>query len=348
MPTSGQVGGQSTCGPGILGAASSEREVGVRAFEVTAIGGSEVLELRDVPPPEPAPGALVVAVEAAGVNFRDVYERNGIYPTTPPFRAGVEGAGRVTAVGDGVGGFRIGERVAWSAAQGSYADEVLVPAAAAVRVPDAVPSEIAAAVFLQGLTAHYLACSTYPVAAGETVVVHAAAGGVGLLLTQVVKLRGGRVLATTSDAEKGELARGAGADEVVGYDGFADRVRELTGGAGADAVFDGVGRATFDESLRALRRRGAMVLYGAASGAVPPVDPILLQNRGSLYLTRPSLQHYIADREELEARAGELFSWVADGRVSVRIGARFPLEQAREAQDALEARRTTGKVLLVP
>ena len=181
----------------------------MRAFVVTAIGGSEVLELRDVPAPEPAPGALVVTVEAAGVNFRDIYERNGIYPTTPPFAAGVEGAGRVAAVGDDVVGFRVGERVVWSAAQGSYAEQVLVPAAAAVRVPDAVPSEIAAAVFLQGLTAHYLACSTYPVAAGETVVVHAAAGGVGLLLTQVVKLRGGRVLATTSGGEKAELARGA-------------------------------------------------------------------------------------------------------------------------------------------
>ena len=320
----------------------------MRAFVVTAIGGSEVLELRDVPAPEPAPGALVVTVEAAGVNFRDIYERNGIYPTTPPFAAGVEGAGRVAAVGDGVVGFRVGERVVWSAAQGSYAEQVLVPAAAAVRVPDAVPSEIAAAVFLQGLTAHYLACSTYPVATGETVVVHAAAGGVGLLLTQVVKLRGGRVLATTSGGEKEELARGAGADEVLGYDGFADRVRELTDGAGADAVFDGVGSATFDESLRAVRRRGTMVLYGAASGAVPPVDPILLQNRGSLYLTRPSLQHYTAEREELEARAAELFSWVADGRVTVRIGARYPLENARQAQDDLERRRTTGKILLVP
>jgi NADPH2:quinone reductase len=315
---------------------------------VTAIGGSEVLELRDVAPPEPAPDAVVVGVEAAGVNFRDVYERNGIYPTTPPFAAGVEGAGRVLAVGDGVAAIGVGDRVVWSAAQGSYADQVLVSAAAAVRVPDAVPSDVAAAAFLQGLTAHYLASSTAPVGPDDTVVVHAAAGGVGLLLTQIVKLRGGRVLATTSGGEKAELARGAGADEVLGYDGFADRVRELTGGAGADIVFDGVGRATFDESLRALRPRGTMVLYGAASGAVPPVDPILLQNRGSLYLTRPSLQHYVADREELEGRAADLFGWVADGRVRVRIGARYPLDEARRAQDDLEARRTTGKVLLVP
>jgi NADPH2:quinone reductase len=322
--------------------------VDVRAWVVTAIGGSEVLELQDVAPPEQEPDALVVAVEAAGVNFRDVYERNGIYPTTPPFRAGVEGAGRVVAVGEGVSAFGVGDRVAWSAAQGSYADQVLVPAAAAVRVPDAVPGEVAAAAFLQGLTAHYLASSTAPVGPDDTVVVHAAAGGVGLLLTQIVKLRGGRVLATTSGGEKADLAREAGADEVLGYDGFADRVGELTGGAGADVVFDGVGRATFDESLRALRRRGTMVLYGAASGAVPPVDPILLQNRGSLYLTRPSLQHYVADREELEGRAAELFGWVADGRVHVRIGARHPLEDARRAQDELEARRTTGKVLLVP
>jgi NADPH2:quinone reductase len=320
----------------------------MRAFVVTAIGTSEVLELQDVPAPEPAPGHLVVTLEAAGVNFRDVYERNGTYPTTPPFRAGVEGAGVVDAIGPGVPGFAVGDRVVWSAAQGSYAEQVLVPAAAAVTVPGAVTGEVAAAVFLQGLTAHYLATSTFPVAAGDTVVVHAAAGGVGLLLTQVVKLRGGRVLATTSGGEKAELARAAGADEVLGYEGFADRVRELTGGDGAAAVFDGVGRATFDESLRALRRRGTMVLYGAASGAVPPVEPIRLQNHGSLYLTRPSLQHFVADRQELEWRAGELFGWVADGRLEVRIGARYPLAEAGRAQDDLEGRRTTGKVLLVP
>lgn len=320
----------------------------MQAFTVTAIGGSDVLELRDVPEPEAGPGMLVVALEAAGVNFRDVYERNGTYPTVPPFGAGAEGAGIVAAVGEGVTGFAAGDRVVWSAAQGSYAERVVVPAAVAVRVPDGLSGELAAAVFLQGLTAHYLAVSTYPVRPDDVAVVHAGAGGVGLLLTQLVKLRGGRVLATTSSDEKAALARGAGADEVLAYEGFADRVRELTDGAGAHVVFDGVGRATFDESLAALRRRGTMVLYGAASGPVPPVDPIRLQNLGSLYLTRPSLQHFVADRAELEARAADVFRWVLAGQLDVRIGARYPLAEARQAQDDLVARRTTGKVLLLP
>ncbi len=320
----------------------------MRGFVVTAIGGSDVLELQDLPEPEVRPGALVVEVEAAGVNFRDVYERNGTYPTVPPFTAGAEGAGTVTAVGAGVTGFRAGDRVVWSAAQGSYAERVQVPASAAVPVPDGVSSETAAAVFLQGLTAHYLATSTYPVAVGDVAVVHAAAGGVGLLLTQIVKLLGGRVLATTSSDEKAALARAAGADEVLGYDGFSRRVRELTDGKGAAVVYDGVGRATFDESLAALRTRGTMVLYGAASGAVPPVDPIRLQNRGSLYLTRPSLPDYVADRTELEMRAEAVFEWIAAGRLDVRIGGRYPLEEARRAQDDLQARRTTGKLLLLP
>jgi NADPH2:quinone reductase len=320
----------------------------MRAFVVTAIGGSEVLELQDVPEPTAEPGTLLVAVEAAGVNFRDVYERNGTYPTSPPFVAGAEGAGRVLEMGEDVAGFEVGDRVVWSAGQGSYAERLLLPAAAAVPVPESVPSEVAAAVFLQGLTAHYLATSTYPVAAGDVAVVHAAAGGVGLLLTQIVKLLGGRVIATTSSDEKAELARGAGADYVIGYDGFAELVRSLTEGTGAAVVFDGVGQATFDDGLAALRPRGTMVLYGAASGPVAPVDPIRLQNRGSLYLTRPSLQHYIADRAELEMRAAAVFGWVESGRLDVRIGGRYPLEDARRAQDDLVARRTTGKLLLLP
>ena len=320
----------------------------MRAFVVTATGGSDVLDLQDVPEPVVQPGTLVVEVETAGVNFRDIYERNGTYPTVPPFTAGAEGAGRVLEVGDGVTAFTVGDRVVWSAGQGSYAERVLLPAAAAVPVPDGVSSETAAAVFLQGLTAHYLSVSTYPVGPGDVAVVHAAAGGVGLLLTQIVKLLGGRVIATTSSDEKAALARGAGADEVLGYDGFSDRVRELTGGRGASVVYDGVGRATFDESLAALRPRGTMVLYGAASGPVPPVDPIRLQNRGSLYLTRPSLQHYIADRDELLGRAEAVFGWIAAGQLDVRIGGRYPLADARRAQDDLEARRTTGKLLLLP
>jgi NADPH2:quinone reductase len=320
----------------------------MRAIVVTAIGGSDVLELQDVPDPVAAPGSLVVQVEAAGVNFRDVYERNGTYPTTPPFIAGAEGAGTVIEVGEGVTEFDVGDRVVWNAAQGSYAERVVVPARAAVPVPPGISSETAAAVFLQGVTAQYLATSTYPVGAGDVAVVHAAAGGVGLLLTQIVKLLGGRVIATTSSDEKAALARDAGADETISYDGFANRVRELTDGHGASVVFDGVGRATFDESLKALRRRGMMVLYGAASGPVPPVDPIRLQNHGSLYLTRPSLGDYIADRAELEGRAEDVFGWVAAGQLKVRIGGRYPLADARQAQDDLEARRTTGKLLLIP
>jgi NADPH2:quinone reductase len=320
----------------------------MRAIVVTAIGGSEVLELQDVPDPVAAPGALVVQVEAAGVNFRDVYERNGTYPTQPPFIAGAEGAGTVIEVGEGVTEFQVGDRVVWNTAQGSYAERVQMPARAAVPVPAGISSETAAAVFLQGVTAQYLATSTYPVGDGDVAVVHAAAGGVGLLLTQIVKLRGGRVIATTSSDEKAALARAAGADETISYDGFAERVRELTDGQGASVVFDGVGQATFDESLAALRRRGMMVLYGAASGPVPPVDPIRLQNRGSLYLTRPSLGDYVAERAELAARAEAVFGWILAGQLEVRIGGRFPLADARRAQDDLEARRTTGKLLLTP
>jgi NADPH2:quinone reductase len=238
--------------------------------------------------------------------------------------------------------------VAWAAAPGSYAERVVVDEARAVPVPDGVSTEVAAAALLQGMTAHYLAIDTYEVQSGDPVLVHAAAGGVGLLLTQIVKLRNGRVIATTGSEEKAELARGAGADHVLGYDGFADKARELAGGAGVAVVYDGIGRATFDQSLAALRPRGHMVLYGAASGQVDPVEPQRLHAGGSLYLTRPGLPHYIATPHELRARAAEVFGWIADGRLDVRIGARHPLEDARQAQEDLAARRTTGKVLLMP
>jgi NADPH2:quinone reductase len=322
----------------------------MRAIVVTRRGGPEVLELQDVPDPEPGPGQLLVDVEAIGVNYRDIYEREGIggYSAEPPFVAGVEGAGTVAAVGEGVTEFSAGDRVAWTAGQGSYAERVVVDEDRAVPVPDGVSSEIAAAVLLQGMTAHYLATSTYPVQAGDAVLVHAAAGGVGLLLTQIVKLRGGRVIATTSSDEKAQLARGAGADEVIGYDGFSARVRDLTGGEGVAAVYDGVGRSTFDDSLASLRVRGFMVLYGAASGPVPPLDPMRLVAGGSLFLTRPSLQHYVARREELLQRAADVFGWIADGDLDVRIGHRYPLEDARRAQEDLAARRTTGKLILTP
>jgi NADPH2:quinone reductase len=320
----------------------------MKACVVTGKGGPEVLEVREEPAPRPAAGQVLVEVEAIGVNFRDIYEREGKppYSGNPPFVAGVEGAGTVTAVGEGVSEFSEGDRVAWNAAQGSYAEQVVVDAAQAVPVPDGVSTETAAAALLQGMTAHYLATSTYPVQEGDDVLVHAAAGGVGLLLTQIVKLRGGRVIATTSSDEKAELARGAGADDVIGYEGFAQRARELTGGRGVAVVYDGIGRTTFDDSLSSLRIRGYMVLYGAASGPPDPVDPGRLQGGGSLYLTRPTLAHYAAEPAELQQRARELLGWIAEGTLRVRIGARYPLEQAADAQADLEGRGTTGKVVL--
>jgi NADPH2:quinone reductase len=306
-----------------------------------------VLELEERPSPVPGPGQLLVDVSVAGVNYRDIYERQGSYAGTPPLVAGVEGAGTVAALGEGVSGVAVGDRVAWVAAPGSYADEVLVHAARAVPVPDTVSDEVAAAVLLQGMTAHYLCTSTYPVRADDPVVIHAAAGGVGLLLTQMVRRLGGRVIATTSGGAKGELARGAGADEVIAYDGFAEQVRELTGDEGAAVVYDGVGAATFDGSLACLRLRGVLVLYGAASGPVAPLDLSRLMSSGSLYVTRPSLQHYTAARAELLERAGQVFGWIGDGKLDVRIGGRYPLEEARQAQEDLQGRRTTGKLLLV-
>ncbi|MGZ4276316.1 MAG: quinone oxidoreductase family protein [Solirubrobacteraceae bacterium] len=320
----------------------------MRAIVVTEHGGPEVLGLRDVDPPAAGAGQLLVDVVAAGVNFRDVYERVGgdYAPAVPPFTAGVEGAGTVTAMGEGVSGLAVGDRVAWVAAPGSYAEQVAVPAEKAVPIPDGVSTEAAAAVLLQGITAHYLATSTFPVAPGDTALVHAAAGGVGLLLTQVVKLRGGRVIATTSTPEKARLARGAGADEVIGYAGAGERARELTRRGGDDVVYDGIGADTFEESLAAPRPRGMLVVYGAASGQPDPVPVPRLAAR-SLFLTRPGIAAYTATRDELLARAADVFRWVADGRLDVRIGARYPLADARRAQEDLAARRTTGKLLLV-
>jgi NADPH:quinone reductase len=322
----------------------------VRAIVVTRHGGPEVLELRDEPAPQPGGGQLLVDVEAVGVNYRDVYERQGAgaYGGTPPLVAGVEGAGTVAAVGEGETGFAAGDRVAWAAAPGSYAEQVVVDAQAAVPLPDGVSAELAAAALLQGMTAHYLAGATYPVQNGDAVLVHAGAGGVGLLLIQIVKRRGGRVIATTSTDEKAELARGAGADEAIGYEGFAERARALTGGDGVAVVYDGVGKATFDGSLEALRPRGCLVLYGAASGPVPPVDTSRLQAGGSLFLTRPTLRHYTLTPDELRRRAGEVFGWIAEGALDVRIGGRYPLAEAQRAQEDLEARRTTGKLILQP
>ncbi|GAA4971282.1 quinone oxidoreductase [Kineococcus glutinatus] len=320
----------------------------MKAITIERTGGPEVLVPADVAEPTAGPGCVVVDVEAAGVNFIDVYHRDGTYPQPLPFRPGLEGAGRVREVGEGVEGFAAGDLVAWKGAPGSYAERVVVPAGELVPVPAGVGAETAAAVMLQGLTAHYLATSTHPVAAGEWAVVHAAAGGVGLLLTQIVKRRGGHVLATTSTPDKADLARAAGADEVAGYDDFAERARELTRGRGVAVVYDGVGRATFDAGLRALRPRGTFVLFGGASGQVPPFDLQRLNAAGSLYVTRPTLAHYTLDAAELRARAEELFGWIGAGELDVRVGGRHPLAQARRAHEDLQARRSTGKLLLLP
>jgi len=322
----------------------------MKAVVVERTGGPEVMELAEVTQPRPGPGQLLVDVVAAGVNFIDVYHREGVYPLPLPLVLGQEGSGRVAVVGEGVSGWAVGDRVAWTNVPGSFAENVVVPADRALRVPDGVDDLTAAAVPLQGMTAHYLATSTCPVEPGDDVLIHAAAGGVGLLLTQVVTHRGGRVLATVSTAEKAELARGAGAAEVIRYDreDFAERARELTGGRGVRVVFDGVGRTTFDGSLASLAPRGMLVLFGYASGRPDPFDVNRLQTGGSLFLTRPTMGHYVATPAELHARADDVFGWVADGSLSVRIGASYPMAEVARAYEDLEGRRTTGKLVLLP
>lgn len=320
----------------------------MRAIQVTEHGRPEVLALIDVATPEAGEGQLLVDIAAAGLNYIDTYQRSGSYPIETPFILGQEGAGTVRAVGPGVDGFSVGDRVAWKNCLGSYAETVAIPAAEAVPVPDGVEDEVAAAAMLQGLTAHYLATSTYPIQGGDWVVVHAAAGGVGQLLTQIVKLRGGHVLATTSTSEKAALATAAGADKVVTYDEMIDAAMEVTGGVGVAAVYDGVGASTFDDSLAALRIRGTMALFGAASGPVPPLDPQRLNSGGGLFLTRPSLVHYTRDRDELIGRTDEVFGWIADGSLRVQVGHRYPLAEAARAHTDLEARKTTAKSLLIP
>src|SRR5947209_19162074 len=301
-------------------------------------GGPEVLEAKEAPDPQPGEGEVLVDVEAVGVNYRDVYERMGTgYGSQPPAIIGVEGAGRIA---------ESGEAVAWVGVPGSYAQRLSAPRSALVPVPGGVASDVAAAVLLQGMTAHYLAADSYPVNDGDWVLVHAAAGGVGLLLTQLVKLRGGHVIATTSTPEKAQLARGAGADEVIGYEDFAAQVRTLTGGAGVAAVYDGVGQTTFSEGLKALAPTGRMILYGAASGQPDPLPVQSLAPAGSLYVQRPTLATYTRTPELLRSRAEEVLGLVAGGRLEVRIGQRYPLEQARQAHEDLEARRSTGKLVL--
>jgi NADPH2:quinone reductase len=323
----------------------------MRAVEVGRHGGPEVLELVERDDPAPGDGELLVEVAAAGVNYIDTYQRSGAQPTEPPFVLGIEGAGRVTVVGAGVDGVREGDRVAWVDVPGSYAERVVVPAARAVPVPAEVDDEVAAAAGLQGMTAQYLLHDTYPVRPGDAVLVHAAAGGMGSLLTQWATSLGARVIATVSTPEKEKLARSAGAAEVIRYtevDDLAAEVRGLTDGTGVAVVYDGVGRDTFEASLSSLRMRGMMVLYGASSGAVPPVDPQRLNSGGSLFLTRPKLFDHVVSREELLERADAVFTAIAGGTLEIRIGHRYPLADARKAHEDLQARRTTGKLLLLP
>ncbi|GGL44394.1 quinone oxidoreductase family protein [Planomonospora parontospora] len=319
----------------------------MRAIVVSATGGPEVLSYEDYPDPALNPGEVLVDVAASGVNFIDVYHRMGRYPLSLPFVPGNEGAGTVAAVGEDVEGVSVGDTVAWASVMGSYAEKAVVPVSHLLLVPEGVVPELAAAVTLQGLTAHYLTHSVHEVKPGDDVLVHAAAGGMGLLLTQIAKLRGARVIGTVSTEEKEELARQAGADEVLRYKGFADAVRDLTG-SGVHVVYDGVGATTFAESLAALRPRGMMALYGQASGPVPPIDPQLLAKEGSLFLTRPSLGAYIATKDELAWRASDLYGWLASGRLQVHVSRRYPLAEAAQAHEDLEARRTTGKLLLIP
>ncbi|MCA1187659.1 MULTISPECIES: quinone oxidoreductase [unclassified Saccharopolyspora] len=322
----------------------------MRAIRVPAHGGPEVLEPAELDRPTPQSGELLVEVSAAGVNFIDTYQRSGLYSVPLPFTPGVEGAGTVREVGPDVTGFTPGDRIAWAMTPGGYAEQAVVPARNSVRVPDGVDDRTAAAAMLQGMTAHFLVTSTHPIRPGETALVHAAAGGVGLLLTQLIKARGGNVIGTVSTDEKERLARAAGADEIIRYTDadVAEEVRDLTDGRGVDVVYDGVGKDTFDGSLASLRPRGTLALFGASSGPVPPVDPQRLNSGGSLFLTRPSLAHHMLDREELDRRAGEIFQAVRAGELDVRIGGSYPLEQAGRAHEDLEARRSTGKLLLLP
>jgi NADPH2:quinone reductase len=322
----------------------------MRAIRVHQSGGPEVLIEQDIPVPQPKPGEARVKLEAIGVNFIDIYQRTGLYALPTPFTLGMEGAGTVDAVGEGVTEVKSGDRVAYSMVLGSYADYAIVPAWKLAPLPANLDTKSAAALMLQGMTAHYLTHSTYPLKKGETAVVHAAAGGVGLLLVQIAKHLGAHVIGTVSTEAKARLAREAGAADVIVYTeaDFLPEVKKLTGGRGAHVVYDSVGRDTFNKSLDCLRSRGYMVLFGQSSGPVSAFDPALLAGKGSLFLTRPTLAHYALDREELLARAGDLFGWVAEGKLKLRIDHTLPITRAADAHRDLEARRTTGKVLLLP
>jgi len=305
------------------------------------------MEVVEVPTPKPGAGQVLVKIEASGVNFIDTYLREGRYPAELPFIPGQEAAGFVVGLGGGVSGFAVGDRVAWNGTRGTYAEFACAPAVDLLKIPDGISFLQAAAVLLQGLTAHYLSHDTYPIKAGETVLIHAGAGGVGLLLTQMAKRLGARVLTTVSTEQKAELSRAVGADKVILYtlESFVEEVKRQTDGDGLPVVYDSVGKTTFEDSLKCLRPRGLLALYGASSGAVPPMDPIRLM-AGSLYLTRPTLKDYVRRRSDLELRATDVFGWVARGELRVRIGATYRLEDAAQAHRDLAGRRTTGKVLL--
>jgi NADPH2:quinone reductase len=322
----------------------------MQGIRVAQLGGPDVLEWATLDDPVPGPSDLVVDVAAAGVNYIDTYQRSGLYPIELPFTPGREGAGVVAAVGPEVRRFAVGDRVGWASATGSYAEKARVPEAVVVPVPDGVGLDVAAAVLLQGMTAHYLATDTFPLKPGDRCLVHAGAGGTGLLLTQIAKQRGAEVFTTVGSEAKAELSRAAGADHVILYrdTDFGDAIEEIAGPKAIDVVYDGVGHETFERGLDVLRRRGMMVTFGNASGAVEPVAPLRLTRGGSLYLTRPTMDDYVQTREELERRAQDLFAWIEDGALDVRIGERQPLAEAAAAHRLLEGRQTTGKVLLEP
>jgi NADPH2:quinone reductase len=322
----------------------------MKAIQVKQTGGPEVMELVELPVPEPKASEVVVKLAASGVNFIDVYHREGRYKVPLPFVPGQEGAGQVAAAGSDVKSVKIGDRVAWTTTLGSYAEYAAVPSDRLVPIPAGVSDQQAAATMLQGMTAHYLAYDTHPLKRGETALVHAAAGGVGLLLVQMAHNIGACVIATVSTQEKAQLARQAGADEIIFYTqvDFEAETKRLMGGKGLDVVYDSVGKTTFEKGLNVLRPRGMMALFGGSSGAVPPFDPIILTQKGSLFLTRPSLGNYIATREELLSRSGAVFGMIAEGKLKLRIEHTYPLSEAQRAHRELEGRKTTGKLLLIP
>jgi NADPH:quinone reductase len=322
----------------------------MKAIQIHETGGPEVLQLVDSPIPQPGPGQVLIRIEAVGVNFVEIYFRKGVYKATPPFTPGTEAAGTVEELGPGVTGFKAGDAVASVSVLGSYAEYALVSAAQLVKLPEGVSLKQAAAAMLQGMTAHYLAYSTFPLKAGDTALVHAGAGGVGLLLTQMAVKIGARVITTVSTPEKAELSHQAGASDVILYtrQDFTAEVKALSGGRGVDVVYDSVGKTTFDGSLNCLRPRGLLALFGGASGPVPPFDLIQLSAKGSLFVTRPSLWHYVSTREDLDWRASDVLGWVAGGDLKVRMEHVYELADAARAQRDLEARKTTGKILLEP